>query len=234
MSLNKHLSKYCKFDFFQVVFAGFSAESVAQRISDCKPKVLITCNAVMQGSKLIRLKQIVDAALTESSKNGFSLGMKVYSTEEKELIMEPTLKWAGNPNILVAAKAFGLKSTVQPHVDFGLKLLGADAMSIPGLYSFVQTWNPIDNKKFETLSYLPPLTDDSIAREIDYMMKKEWIPFLEFDALGYVYRENSRIPNYYDGRYWKMWKLPKFGCTDASQVLHEIGECKKAYPSAYI
>ncbi|KAL8150084.1 synaptotagmin-2-like isoform X1 [Apium graveolens] len=99
-------------------------------------------------------------------------GMKVYSTEEKELIMEPTLKWAGNPNILVAAKAFGLKATVQvvdlqvfaspritlkplvpsfpcfakilvslmkkPHVDFGLKLLGADAMSIPGLYSFVQ------------------------------------------------------------------------------------------------
>ncbi|KAL8128079.1 hypothetical protein AgCh_014870 [Apium graveolens] len=57
-----------------VVFAGFSAESVAQRISDCKPKVLITCNVVMQGSKLIRVKQIVDAALTESSKNGFSLG----------------------------------------------------------------------------------------------------------------------------------------------------------------
>ncbi|KAL8115733.1 hypothetical protein AgCh_022290 [Apium graveolens] len=97
----------------EVVFAGFSAESVAQRISDCKPKVLITCNAVMRGSKLIRLKQIVDAALTESSKNGFSLGMKVYSTEEKELIMEPTLKWAGNPNILVAAKAYGLKATVQ-------------------------------------------------------------------------------------------------------------------------
>ncbi|KAL8148876.1 hypothetical protein AgCh_006034 [Apium graveolens] len=198
-----------------VVFAGFSAESVAQRISDCKSKVLITCNAVMRGSKLIRLKQIVDAALTESSKNGFSL---VYSTEEKELIMEPTLKWAGNPNILVAAKAFGLKATIQvvdlqvfaspritlkpfvpsfpcfakilvslmekPHVDFGLKLLGADAMSIQGLYSFVQ--------------------------------------------LGYVYRENSIIPNYYDGRYWTMWKLPMFGCTDASQVLHEIAECKKA------
>ncbi|VFQ76906.1 unnamed protein product [Cuscuta campestris] len=99
-------------------------------------------------------------------------GMKVYSTEEKELIMELALKWAGNPNILVAVKAFGLKATAQvldlqvfacpritlkplvptfpcfakilvslmdkPHVDFGLKLLGADAMSIPGLYRFVQ------------------------------------------------------------------------------------------------
>ncbi|TQE07571.1 hypothetical protein C1H46_006891 [Malus baccata] len=108
-------------------------------------------------------------------------GIKVYVTGEKELIMELQLKWAGNPNILVAAKAFGLKATVQvvdlqvfacpritlkplvsafpcfskifvslmekvcylindlqPHVDFGLKLLGADAMAIPGLYRFVQ------------------------------------------------------------------------------------------------
>ncbi|KAK4390811.1 Synaptotagmin-2 [Sesamum angolense] len=99
-------------------------------------------------------------------------GMKVYNTEEKELIMELGLKWAANPNILVAVKAFGLRATVQvldlqvfacpritlkplvpsfpcfanihvslmekPHVDFGVKLLGADAMSIPGAYRFVQ------------------------------------------------------------------------------------------------
>lgn len=99
-------------------------------------------------------------------------GMKVYTTDDKELIMEPVVKWAGNPNITIVAKAFGLKATVQvvdlqvfacpritlkplvptfpcfakiyvslmekPHVDFGLKLLGADAMAIPGLYRFVQ------------------------------------------------------------------------------------------------
>lgn len=40
-------------------------------------------------------------------------GMKVYLTEEKELIMEPALKWAGNPNVTVAVKAYGLKATVQ-------------------------------------------------------------------------------------------------------------------------
>lgn len=51
---------------------------------------------------------------------------------------------------------------------------------------YKQTWNPIDNKKFETLSYLPPLTDESISREIDYMMKKGWIPCLEFDAVRYL------------------------------------------------
>lgn len=37
---------------------------------------------------------------------------------------------------------------LQPHVDFGLKLLGADAMSIPGLYRFVQVCSLI-------LLYLP-------------------------------------------------------------------------------
>jgi hypothetical protein len=40
-------------------------------------------------------------------------GMKVYLTDEKELIMEPSLKWAANPNVTVAVKAFGLKATVQ-------------------------------------------------------------------------------------------------------------------------
>ena len=40
-------------------------------------------------------------------------GMKVYVTDEKELIMEPSLKWAGNPNVAVVARAFGLKATVQ-------------------------------------------------------------------------------------------------------------------------
>ena len=31
-----------------------------------------------------------------------------------------------------------------------------------------------------------------------------------------------------------MWKLPMFGCTDASQVLNEVNECKKAYPDCYV
>ncbi|RZS17327.1 hypothetical protein BHM03_00049460 [Ensete ventricosum] len=67
------LEKVC-----QVVFAGFSAESLAQRIIDCKPKVVITCNAVRRGSKSIHLKEIVDNALIESVKHGVSVGMLVF------------------------------------------------------------------------------------------------------------------------------------------------------------
>ncbi|KAJ4783763.1 Calcium-dependent lipid-binding (CaLB domain) family protein [Rhynchospora pubera] len=40
-------------------------------------------------------------------------GMKVYITEEHELIMEPSLKWAANPNILAVVKAYGLKASIQ-------------------------------------------------------------------------------------------------------------------------
>ncbi|GLT75306.1 hypothetical protein SLA2020_470400 [Shorea laevis] len=119
-----------------------------------------------------KIQSVEFETLTLGSLPPIFQGMKVYTTDENEIIMEPSFKWAGNPNIIVTVKAFGLKATVQvvdlqvfaspritlkplvptfpcfakicislmekPHVDFGLKLLGADAMAIPGLYRFVQ------------------------------------------------------------------------------------------------
>ncbi|KAF8400297.1 hypothetical protein HHK36_013594 [Tetracentron sinense] len=92
------------------------------------------------------------------------------------------------------------------------------------LHEVEQVWNPINNKKFETLSYVLPLSDDSIAKEIDYMLSKGWIPCLEF---------NEPYSRYYDRRYWTSWKLQMFECNDVLQVLNEIHECKKTYPNAY-
>lgn len=37
----------------------------------------------------------------------------MYDTKEKEVILEPSFKFAGNPNIIVAVKAYGMKATVQ-------------------------------------------------------------------------------------------------------------------------
>ncbi|CAN7036930.1 unnamed protein product [Brassica oleracea var. botrytis] len=99
-------------------------------------------------------------------------GVKFYETNEKELLFEPSVKWAGNPNIVLVIKLMSLRIKVQlvdlqifaimrvalkpllptfpcfgtvvvslmekPHVDFGLKVLGGDLMSIPGLYRYVQ------------------------------------------------------------------------------------------------
>ena len=69
----------------KVVFAGFSAESLAQRVLDCKPKVIITCNAVRRGPKVLRLKPIVDEALLNSLAHGVSVG-KVILTLTQFLI----------------------------------------------------------------------------------------------------------------------------------------------------
>ncbi|XP_026660959.2 synaptotagmin-3-like isoform X2 [Phoenix dactylifera] len=86
-------------------------------------------------------------------------GVKVYETQEKQLAIEPGVRWAGNANIsLLQLQIFlvpriTLKPLVpsfpcfanlsvslmeKPRVDFGLKLLGGDIMAIPGLYRFIQ------------------------------------------------------------------------------------------------
>ncbi|KAI5432408.1 Ribulose bisphosphate carboxylase small chain 3C [Lathyrus oleraceus] len=98
-----------------------------------------------------------------------------------------------------------------------------------------KVWPPIGKKKFETLSYLPPLTRDQLLKEVEYLLRKGWVPCLEFELeKGFVYREHNKSPGYYDGRYWTMWKLPMFGTTDASQVLKELDEVVAAYPQAFV
>lgn len=48
-----------------------------------------------------------------SSLNCNSAGLKVYETNEKELVMEASVKWAGNPNIVLVIKLLSLQITVQ-------------------------------------------------------------------------------------------------------------------------
>lgn len=50
-----------------VVFAGFSSESLRDRIKDCKSRVLITSDEGRRGGKTIATKAIVDAALDQCS-----------------------------------------------------------------------------------------------------------------------------------------------------------------------
>lgn len=94
--------------------------------------------------------------------------------------------------------------------------------------------NPDTNTKFETLSYLPPLSDEEITKQIDYLLKNSWIPAIEFDKSGVVAQIFSKLPGYYDGRYWSLWKLPLFGAKESGQVLSEVLECKKLYPNSFI
>src|SRR5271170_4779030 len=50
-----------------VVFAGFSPDSLAQRINDCQSKIVITADEGLRGGKKVALKANVDAALAKAT-----------------------------------------------------------------------------------------------------------------------------------------------------------------------
>ena len=50
-----------------IVFAGFSAQSLADRINDATCKMVITADGVYRGAKALNLKEIVDHALASTS-----------------------------------------------------------------------------------------------------------------------------------------------------------------------
>jgi len=46
-----------------VVFGGFAAKELANRIEDCKPKVIITASCGLEPGKVIHYRPIVDEAV---------------------------------------------------------------------------------------------------------------------------------------------------------------------------
>ncbi len=78
-------------------------------------------------------------------------------------------------------------------------------------------------RRYETFSYLPPLTDQQISRQIDYMIQQGYIPCIEFN-------EASNPEEYY----WTMWKLPLFSSPSVQDVLSEVNECRTEYRDCYI
>ncbi|KAL0450008.1 UNVERIFIED_CONTAM: Ribulose bisphosphate carboxylase small chain, chloroplastic [Sesamum latifolium] len=141
---------------------------------------------------------------------------------------------AGPAQAIMVAPFTGLKSASA----FAVTKKSNDVTSLAsngGRVQCIKVWPTQGKKKFETLSYLPDLTTEQLAKEIDYLIRSNWIPCIEFELEhGFVYREHHRSPGYYDGRYWTMWKLPMYGCTDSSQVLVELNEAIKAHPDGFI
>ncbi|CAH2035182.1 unnamed protein product, partial [Iphiclides podalirius] len=61
-----------------VVFAGFSSDSLAERMSDCKAKVLVTSDGAWRGEKLLELKKICDEAMEKAkTKYNHTVGLCV-------------------------------------------------------------------------------------------------------------------------------------------------------------
>lgn len=49
-----------------IVFAGFSSDSLAERMSDCRAKILVTADGAWRGEKLLRLKALCDEAIEKA------------------------------------------------------------------------------------------------------------------------------------------------------------------------
>ncbi|MGK7946963.1 MAG: ribulose bisphosphate carboxylase small subunit [Microcystaceae cyanobacterium] len=78
-------------------------------------------------------------------------------------------------------------------------------------------------RRYETLSYLPPLTDQQIVKQVQYLLDQGFIPGVEF--------EENPLP---DTHFWTMWKLTLFSASSSLEVLAEVRECRSVYPNSYI
>jgi ribulose-bisphosphate carboxylase small chain len=74
-----------------------------------------------------------------------------------------------------------------------------------------------------TFSFLPDLTDDQIAKQVDYALTQGWAVSLE-------YTDDPHPRN----TYWEMWGMPMFDLKDPAGVLAELRECRKAHGDCYI
>lgn len=91
-------------------------------------------------------------------------------------------------------------------------------------------------RMYETLSYLPPLSNEEVKAQLAYFLRKNLTPCIEFEDedKSFAVENPAYGPGFYYNRYWKMYKLPLFGCTDGDQVLDEINNCKKEWPGCFI
>lgn len=72
-----------------VIFGGFSAESIKNRILDCEAKVLITADGAYRGSKNIPLKNICDEAMSLCEKENHAVTTcVVYSRTNQKVMMK--------------------------------------------------------------------------------------------------------------------------------------------------
>ncbi|MDC0192617.1 acetate--CoA ligase [Alphaproteobacteria bacterium] len=80
-----------------IIFGGFSSESIAGRITDCKSEFVITADEGIRGGKIIPLKKIMDEALKNSSNIKKCIVVKrtgniVYMEKERDVYLEDILK----------------------------------------------------------------------------------------------------------------------------------------------
>ena len=135
---------------------------------------------------------------------------------------------APRPDLVVE----NLRTTDDPKQAPGTTTLTPRILSL-SLFVIIATHQVLKpEKKYECLSYLPPLSDADISKQVDYLVQNGWSPCIEFASQEEA--DTNQLffagPALYENRYWTMWKLPMFGCQSGDEVLKEIDECQKEYP----
>ena len=80
-------------------------------------------------------------------------------------------------------------------------------------------------RRYETFSYLPPMNDEQIRRQIQYMIAQGW-------NLGIEHTRPTLAGVL--SHFWHMWKLPFFGEDSVEVILAELESCRRAYPNHHI
>jgi ribulose-bisphosphate carboxylase small chain len=83
--------------------------------------------------------------------------------------------------------------------------------------------NPTGRITQGQFSFLPDLTDEEIALQIEYGLKKGY-------AWSVEYTDDPHPRN----TYWEMYGMPMFDLHDAAGVLLELANCRKTFPRHYI
>ena len=74
-----------------------------------------------------------------------------------------------------------------------------------------------------TFSYLPDFTQEEVERQVRYCLDNGW-------AFSIEHTDDPHPRN----AYWEMWGLPMFDASHLEGAMHQIDECRKAFPNDYI
>ncbi len=77
--------------------------------------------------------------------------------------------------------------------------------------------------RLETFSYLPRLTDEQVARQVEHILHQDLVP-----AIEYTLEPRPRSV------YWSMWGLPMFEVRSVEQVIAALAACAEANPGAFV
>jgi ribulose-bisphosphate carboxylase small chain len=74
-----------------------------------------------------------------------------------------------------------------------------------------------------TFSFLPDLTNQQIAAQVEYALGQGW-------AVSIEHTDDPHPRNVY----WEMWGMPMFDLRDAAGLMGELAECRKVFGDRYI